>query len=321
MAAGSNTPAVAVEGLRKSFGPVPALRGVSFSLPRGRIFAYLGPNGAGKTTTINIMCGLLSPDAGRIEVCGLDVGRDPVKVKERVGVVPDESNLYGELSCRRNLDYLGELYSLHRKARKKRLAELLDLFGLADRAEMPFRALSRGLKRRLVLAAALVHSPEVLFLDEPTIGLDVPSARALRELIRDINRQGATIFLTTHNLVEAEELADTVGILIKGRVVAQGSPDDIRGRVEKGTYLRLGLSGDLEAEMFSARCPAVREARRENGLWRLRVDDLHAALRQSLDLADSLGMTIGDLAVERPTLEEAFLAYVRQDQPQEGARP
>ncbi|MEW5913522.1 MAG: ABC transporter ATP-binding protein [Thermodesulfobacteriota bacterium] len=317
MAAESNGPAVAVEGLNKSYGAVPALRGVSFTMPRGGVFAYLGPNGAGKTTTINILCGLLRPDSGRVTVCGLEVSQEPVKVKARIGVVPDESNLYPELSCGRNLDYLGELYGLTREARRARVAELLALFSLADRAQMPFRALSRGLKRRLVLAAAMVHAPEVLFLDEPTIGLDVPSARALRQLIRRINQEGTTVFLTTHNLAEAEELADRVCILIQGRVVAIGTPGEIRSRVERGTYLRLGLSGEAAAEDLLSACPAVKQAQRQNGLWRLEVAALHAALAQCLAFAEARQLTVNEVGVERPTLEEAFLSIVQQGQPPE----
>jgi ABC-2 type transport system ATP-binding protein len=321
LAAESSSFAISVEDLFKNYGATTALDGVSFKVPPGGVFAYLGPNGAGKTTTINILCGLLAPDAGRIKVCGWDVRREPVKVKARIGVVPDESNLYPELTCWRNLDYLGELYGLSSQARRKRIGELLDMFGLAERADMPFRALSRGLKRRLVLAAALVHSPEALFLDEPTIGLDVPSARNLRGLIRRINHEGTTVFLTTHNLAEAEELADTVCILIKGRVAEVGSPDDIRRRVEKGIFLKLGLGGDLSKEDILSACPAVREAKTENGLWRLRVDDLQTALRQSLSLADSRQISITDVGMDRPSLEEAFLAYVQQDQSPEGTQP
>jgi ABC-2 type transport system ATP-binding protein len=245
------------------------------------------------------------------------VEQEPLRIKERIGVVPDESNLFPELCCRRNLDYLGELYGLPRQARRARVAELLALFSLADRAETPFRALSRGLKRRLVLAAALVHSPEVLFLDEPTIGLDVPSARALRRLIKQINQQGATVFLTTHNLAEAEELADTVCILIKGRVVEVGAPVDIRRRVDKGTYLKLGFSGAVTDEELLSACPAVKEARRQNGVWRLEVDGLHAALAQCLALAQARQLQVNDIGVERPTLEEAFLALWQQSESRE----
>lgn len=310
MKSSTNEPAVVIRNLVKNYGSTPALKGLDFEVPKGGIFAYLGTNGAGKTTTINIISGLLAKDSGEIRVCGLDVNTEPVKVKERIGVVPDDSNLYPELTCFRNLDYLGELYGLDRKTRGKRIQNLLGVFDLQDRAKMPFRALSRGLKRRLVLAAAMIHNPEILFLDEPTIGLDVPSARALRKHIKHINQKGTTIFLTTHNLAEAEDLADTVCILIKGQVVKVGSPEQISRQVQRGTYLKLGLSGDIEQEVLLTACPAVQNAKKENGLWRLKVDNLNQALKQSLELAESQNLAIKEVSVDRPNLEEAFLAYV-----------
>ena len=306
-------PALKVRGLYKSYGKTPCLVDVNLTLKRGEVFTYLGPNGAGKTTTIKILCGLMTPDKGAVNVCGRDVLTDPVAVKSRIGVVPDESNLYPELSCQDNLTYLGRLYGLGRDERAARSRELLERFGLAKRAGMPFRALSRGLKRRLVLAAALVHSPEMLFLDEPTNGLDVPGARELRSLIRDVNQQGVTVFLTTHNLAEAEELAHTVCILIKGKVVETGSPEQIRRKVEQGTFLDLSFGGELSADEIPAACPAVLEAKAQNGGWRLKVADLDAALRQCLALAESRGMKLTGVAQSRPNLEEAFLAYLEQD--------
>ena len=214
--------AISVSSLSTSYGQMQALDQVSFSVRQGEIFAYLGPNGAGKTTTINIISGLIPRDAGKISICGADVASDPVFVKSRIGVVPDESNLYPELTCRRNLEYLGELYGLPRAMRKRRAADLLGQFDLASRAVMPFRALSRGLKRRLTIAAALVHRPEVVFLDEPTVGLDVLSARALRELIREISRDGTTVLLTTHNLEQGLEMCDRAAILNRGKVAWEG---------------------------------------------------------------------------------------------------
>ncbi len=215
---------IVVNELVKAFGPLKALDRVSFSVRQGEVFGYLGPNGAGKTTTIKILAGLLPRDGGQINISGWDIAVDPVAVKKRIGVVPEEANLYPELSCRRNLDYLAELYGLGRRQRQLRVQELLDYFELQGRAADRFGNLSRGLKRRLTLAAALLHEPEVLFLDEPTSGLDVISARSLRELIRTISRRGVTVFLTTHNLQEAEELCQRLVILIRGRVAATGTP-------------------------------------------------------------------------------------------------
>jgi len=301
---------VRVAGLRKRYGDVNALDGVSFEVASGGIFAYLGPNGAGKTTTIRILCGLNERDAGHVSVCGFDVAADPVAVKSRIGVVTESSNLYPELGCRRNLEYIGELYGLRAADRRTRAAELLDMFDLGERAEHPFGTLSRGLKRRMALAAALVHRPEVLFLDEPTTGLDVPSARALRDLVRRTAASGATVFLTTHNLAEAESLADDVAILIRGRIVARGTVDDIRRRVGEARSLVVEFSAAVTGERLREMCLSVRSAAAEGGAWRLEVSDLHDAVRELSAFAEREGLRIEELDAGPPSLEDAFLRII-----------
>ncbi|MEJ2092003.1 MAG: ABC transporter ATP-binding protein [Syntrophobacterales bacterium] len=316
-----STPAISVSGLSKSFGPLKALSEVSFSVPRGEIFAYLGPNGAGKTTTIKILAGLLDRDGGEVSICGADVAEAPVFVKERIGVVPDESNLYPELTCRRNLEYLGELYGLPRGARNAKAGELLEFFDLADRATTPFGALSKGLKRRLTISAALVHDPEVVFLDEPTSGLDVPSARTLRELIRTINLQGATVFLTTHNLQEAETLSQQVLILIKGRVAALGTPGEIRQRVQRLNLMAVTFSPEIEAALLLRACPAVLKASPRNGTWRLEVTEANAALEQLVAFAGCEGVRIAEISTVTPSLEDAFMSLLQEGGPEAEALP
>jgi len=301
---------VCVSGLSKSYGTLKALAEVSFVVRQGEICAYLGPNGAGKTTTINILCGLLPRDAGEVSVCGMDIARDPVAVKQRIGVVPEESNLYPELTCRRNLEYLGELYGLQRSARKARAAALLETFDLTEKAAAPFRALSRGMKRRLTVAAALVHSPEVVFLDEPTVGMDVPSARALRGLIREINRGGTTVFLSTHNLAEAEALCDRVIILSKGRLVAEGTAQEIRQRVEKARCLSVVLSAEISAESLREGCPSVQGAVHTDASWHLEVDDLHTATSELVSFAEKRNVRILEINTMGVTLEDAFITLL-----------
>lgn len=316
---GDGAPVIEARGLSKSYGETRALESVSFALSRGEAFAYLGPNGAGKTTTINILCGLLRRDAGEVRICGLDIDRDPVAVKGRIGVVPEESNLYPELSCRRNLEYLGELYGLDRRSRSMRAGELLESFDLAGKAGAPFRALSRGMKRRLTVAAALIHSPEVVFLDEPTAGLDVPSARALRSLIGKIRRAGTTVFLTTHNMAEAEALCDRILILVKGRAVAEGTADEIRQRVERASTLSVKLSGDVEEAGLRQACPAVSSAVRAEGAWRLEVTQAHAAVAQVIAFSEKQGVQVLEIATVTPTLEEAFMAIIGDGAREAGA--
>jgi ABC-2 type transport system ATP-binding protein len=301
---------IEVSGLCKSYGETRALEDVGFNVGRKEIFGYLGPNGAGKTTTVNILCGLLDRDAGEVTVCNLDIERDPVSVKQLIGVVPEESNLYPELTCRRNLEYLGELYGLSSTARRKKVGDLLEIFNLADRGTTPFQTLSRGMKRRLTLAAALIHSPEVVFLDEPTVGLDVPSARDLRALIQTINRNGTTVFLTTHNLAEAEALCNRVLILVKGHVVTEGTASEIRQRVEKTRTLSVILSADVEGKSLSGACPAVRSVNAIDGMLHLKVTDPHAAVSQIVSFAEKQGVRILEIRTAGASLEDAFMTIL-----------
>jgi len=305
--------AVRVGGLRKSYGAVVALAGVSFDVRRGRVFAYLGPNGAGKTTTINILCGLLGRDGGEVSILGRDVAHDPVFVKSRIGVVTENSNLYPELRCRRNLQYVGQLYGLPRAEGRSRAAELIEGFGLAEKADQPFGALSRGMKRRLTVAAALVHRPKVLFLDEPTTGLDVPSAKSLRGLIRRIVGGGTTVFLTTRNLFEAEELADDVAVLIGGRIVARGSVAEIKGCVGRARSVSVRFSGPVDADILKSACPAIRSAKLQDGYWRLDVADLHEALGQVVAFCRREGLRVDEVGTREPTLEDAFVSLLTEN--------
>jgi ABC-2 type transport system ATP-binding protein len=314
-------PAIAVSGLTKYYGRLKALNGVSFAVSSGSIFGYLGPNGAGKTTTINILSGLLPRDGGDVTILGVDVAADPIFVKTRTGVVPDESNLYPELTCRRNLDYLGELYGLPRRVRKNRVAELLALFGLEEKATSLFASLSRGLKRRLTIAGALIHSPALLFLDEPTSGLDVPSARGLRNLIKKVNENGTTVFLTTHNLYEAQGLCHRVLILHRGTVVAEGTVAEIRKRVEHIKTMTVAFSGKINGEYLSHHCPAIHSLVPTDGVWRLEVSSLRHALSQISAFAEATGVEITAVNTLDASLEDAFVELLRTLPPEAPPAP
>ena len=311
----NQTFAIRVQQLCKSFGALQALDHVSFDVQPGEIFGYLGPNGAGKTTTINILCGLLARDSGAVSIAGIDIAVDPVPVKQRLGVVPDTSNLYPELTCQRNLEYLGELYGLTKKARRDRSAELLAIFDLAERAATPFAALSRGMKRRLTIAAALMHHPAILFLDEPTTGLDVPSAKALRALIQQINRQdGVTVFLTTHNLFEAESLCHRIQIIHQGRALATGTAQEIRQRVTGLKTLEVAFHSPAPEDWWQTQEYPGKPPVPVNGRWHLETtgQDLHQVLKLLLAQAEAAGLQIADLQAGGPNLEEAFLAILKE---------
>jgi ABC-2 type transport system ATP-binding protein len=211
--------AIAVEGLSKHFAEVEAVSNLSFAVHRGELFGFLGPNGAGKTTTINMLTGLARPNAGSIRIGGIDCTKRPRAAQHLIGVVPDESNLYPELTGFENLNFCAALYGLAKAERRERARDLLDRFGLAQAASRKFGGYSKGMKRKLTIAAGIIHKPEILFLDEPTTGIDVASARQLRQLIADLHGAGTTIFLTTHYIEEAERLCDRIAFIVSGRIV------------------------------------------------------------------------------------------------------
>lgn len=242
------TDVLVASGLRKRFGDVQALSDVSFSVRRGEFFGFLGPNGAGKTTTINLLTGLARPDAGTIRVGGLDCTRNPKAAQHLLGVVSDESNLYPELSGFDNLAFCGALYGMGKTERRRRAGELLEIFGLAEAGHRLFGGYSKGMKRKLTIAAGLLHKPEILFLDEPTTGIDVASARQIRRILADLHRDGTTLFLTTHYIEEAERLCDRIAFLVKGRIIRIDSVEHLLTPLQKRHRLRVccgGLSGEI----------------------------------------------------------------------------
>jgi ABC-2 type transport system ATP-binding protein len=220
--------AIEVTGLTKRFGGLVAVDQISLAVKPGEIFGFLGPNGAGKTTTIRMLTGLSQPTGGKASILGFDVHSDIIRIKKRIGVVPETSNLYDELSGRDNLLFMAQLYGVPRNRRKERVDDLLKTFGLYERKDSLFRTVSRGMKRALTIAAALVHEPEVIFLDEPTAGLDVVAARSLRNLIGHMRRQDTTVFLTTHYLEEANLLCDRIAIIVKGKIVKIDTPQALK---------------------------------------------------------------------------------------------
>ena len=208
-----------VENMTKRFEGVTAVAGISFSVGQGELFGFLGPNGAGKTTTINMLTGLARPDMGTIRIGGIDCTADPRAAQHLIGVVPDESNLYPELTGFENLCFCAALYGMGKAERQARARALMEDFDLTPAAHRRFSGYSKGMKRKLTIAAGIIHSPSILFLDEPTTGIDVASARQLRQLVSNLHRQGTTIFLTTHYIEEAERLCDRIAFIVSGRIV------------------------------------------------------------------------------------------------------
>jgi ABC-2 type transport system ATP-binding protein len=214
-----NNPLIEVSELTKRFDDVIAVDRIGFTVGKGELFGFLGPNGAGKTTTINILTGLARPDSGAIRISGLDISRNPKAAQHLIGIVPDESNLYPELTGFDNLCFCASLYGVQKSEGIVRAKELLEQFDLKEAAHRKFAGYSKGMKRKLTIAAGIIHHPEILFLDEPTTGIDVASARQIRHLIAELHRAGTTVFLTTHYIEEAERLCERIAFIVKGQIV------------------------------------------------------------------------------------------------------
>jgi len=223
--------AIEIRNLSKIYkGDIKAVNNISFDVPKGIIFGFLGPNGAGKTTTIKMLTGLIQPTEGTATIQGKDIRTQIVEIKKTIGVVTEDSNLYDELSVFDNLQFVGQLYGVPKVDREKRITELLKRFDLESKRQAKFSTLSKGMKRKVTIAAALIHTPQVVFLDEPTTGLDVLSARILRAMIKELKALGVTIFLTTHYIEEAEQLCDRVAILVNGTINIVDTPKNLMAK-------------------------------------------------------------------------------------------
>lgn len=248
---GKNT-IIDVTGLTKSYGEVLAVDNISFQVNPGEIFGFLGPNGAGKTTTINVLTGLARLDSGAIQISGIDCTHNPKAAQHLIGIVPDESNLYPELTGFENLCFCAALYGMRKAERQTRARELMDTFGLSNAADRKFADYSKGMKRKLTFAAGIIHQPPILFLDEPTTGIDVASARQVRQIISGLQSKGTTVFLTTHYIEEAERLCERIAFIVNGRIVRIDRTADLLQPVRGKNILilsTLNVAGNLSEEM------------------------------------------------------------------------
>ena len=237
---------VEVAELSKKFDKMTAVDKICFNVRQGELFGFLGPNGAGKTTTINMLTGLARPDSGTIRIGGLDCTENPKKAQHLMGIVPDESNLYPELSGFDNLCFCAALYGMPKKERLVRAGELLETFGLKEAGNRKFGGYSKGMKRKLTIAAGIIHYPKILFLDEPTTGIDVASARQIRQLIADLHRDGTTIFLTTHYIEEAERLCGRIAFIVKGRIVQTETVANLLQPVQEKHIMLISFSASAK---------------------------------------------------------------------------
>jgi len=299
--------AVEVHNLTKRYGNIIAVDNISFTVNRGEIFGFLGPNGAGKTTTIRLLTGQTKPTSGKVIVADYDVNREPVKAKERAGVVPEVSNLYDEMSAWDNLIFAAQLYSVPKNERDIRAKELLELFGLHERRRDRVGNFSRGMKRRLTIAAALIHKPAIIFLDEPTTGLDVQSARMIRNLVKELNESGVTIFLTTHYIEEADQLCQRVAIINKGKIVAVDNPEKLKAAIEAHHTIEISFSPaqDLNDKLRSLK--RVSGVSRVGDKFRIHVEDASEVVPLLVDFARENSLKVISINTLKPSLEDAFV--------------
>jgi ABC-2 type transport system ATP-binding protein len=303
-----NMNAIEVLNLHKSFGENKAVQGVDFTVRQGEIYSLLGPNGAGKTTTISMLSCLLRPDEGDARIMGHSIKENQMGVKSVLGVVPQEIALYEDLSARENLTFWGKMYGLRGGALKARVEEVLDIIGLQDRAKERVGKYSGGMKRRVNIGVALLHKPQVIYMDEPTVGIDPQSRRNILDSVVDLKKQGMTVLYTTHYMEEAEELSDHIGIMDHGKMIANGTHDELVKLVGGQTRIDLTLNMPSNTVLEEWRAvEGVSKVSSENGLVTVLVGDSNEVLPRLFDVTNRLAARITSVDILEPNLEAVFL--------------
>ncbi len=298
---------IEVCGLTKYYGDFLAVDSIDFSVAKGEIFGFLGPNGAGKTTTIRMLTGILEPCRGEIKILGYDMRKEKIKARERMGIVPEMANPYIDLTAMQNLQLMGGLYGMPRNRIRERGEELLRLFGLYEKKDVKVRGFSKGMKQRLSLAMAMLSDPDILFLDEPTSGLDVMSARLIKRIIRDENEKGKTIFMSTHNMADANELCSRLAIINRGKMIAIDTPERIKKIGSAHTVVEVSF------EPFKFDKKSLKNAEKVEIMGdklRIYTQDSDAVVKELVGYADKNGLKIVSINTETPSLEDVFMYLV-----------
>jgi len=296
-----------VMNLTKYYRKLLAVDRVNFGVKKGEIFGFLGPNGAGKTTTINMLTGVTKPSSGKAHIAGYDITKQPKKIKELIGVVPDASGVYDELTAKDNVIFCAKIHGVSAEKRETRSKELLELFNLYDRRNERVGNFSRGMKKRLMIAATLVYEPKIIFLDEPTAGLDVQSSRQIRNLVKEMNKNGITFFLTTHYIEEADQLCQRIAIINKGKIVTIDTPEKLKEMTQTENVIEISLD---KAEDFSKKLSELKHVKnivRIADKYRLYIEDPSEMLPLLVEFANQNHLKITSIKTLRPTLEDAFV--------------
>jgi ABC-2 type transport system ATP-binding protein len=313
--------AIEVYGLSRRFGDLVALDDISFSVKTGEIFGYLGPNGAGKTTTIRILTGITAPSDGTASIFGMDIVRNTLQARRQMGIVYETSNVYDDLTAWQNIIFAGELYHVGKKDREKRGKDLLQTFGLWERRDSRVKTFSKGMKRRLTIAMGLINDPRLLFLDEPTSGLDVQSNLIIRDVIHDLTARGVTVFLTTHNIEEANITCDRVAIINKGRIAAIDTPEHLKRMIRSVQSVEVSFeNGTTGAFTDLGSLPLVSEVRKEGDKIRLYTEDPASLLEEIMRYAAAHHTRVVSVTTLGPTLEDVFIRMTGLTMPVKGGR-
>jgi ABC-2 type transport system ATP-binding protein len=300
---------IEAKALTRKFGDLVAVDHVEFRVYQGEVFGFLGPNGAGKTTTVRMLTGVIDPTDGTATIQGHDIRKESLLSRAHIAVVPEEANVYLDLSVWQNIMLMAELHSVPRHRRIHEAERLLEVLGLAERRKQKARVLSKGLRQRLMLCAALVTGPDILFLDEPTSGLDVQSARLIRRIVGDLNRSGVTVFLTTHNMSEASDMCSRVAIINKGHIAVIDTPEELRSTISSRQYVEVRFSGAAPEHKELESLPGVSQIECDNRAFRLYTKLPGQAVTEVVRLADRRGLEITDLGNRKPSLEDVFLHF------------
>ncbi|MCK4433924.1 ATP-binding cassette domain-containing protein [Candidatus Bathyarchaeota archaeon] len=303
--------AIEVKDLTKNYGEITAVDHIDFEVRKGEIFGFLGPNGAGKTTTIRILTGVIRPDSGTATIMGYNVLKETLKAKQIISVVPEMANAYIDLTAWQNLMLIGELYGVPKKERQERARRLLKEFGLYERRNHLVRGFSKGMKQKLILCMALMTEPQVLFLDEPTSGLDVESARLIRDTIRRYNEDGTTVFLSTHNMEEANKLCDRIAIINYGKIAAIDSPENLRMESSSLKSVEVSFNKPVLANELTE-IPNVTETKKIGDKIRLYTNKPHNVINSLMDYTRSKSLMIISLNTLAPTLEDVFIKLTKE---------
>jgi ABC-2 type transport system ATP-binding protein len=299
---------IEVSKLTKRFENITAVDQICFTVNKGEIFGFLGPNGAGKTTTIRMLTGLLTPDSGDIFIDNIDIRRDSIKAKMKMGVIPEMGNIYADLTAKQNIILSGRFYGISKQELGNKADSLLEQFELYDRKNDLVRKFSRGMKQRVNIASTIVHEPEILFLDEPTSGLDVQSQRMIKNIIKQMNQKGTTVFLTTHNIEEANQLCTRVAIINKGKIVVIDRPEILRRTFKTTQSVEISFDKSIDDTLIK-KSDMVNRIERLGDKWKMYTDNPDKLVKYLSRFAEDKGLTIIAMEICRASLEDAFVKF------------